>query len=265
MLRVLVLLLALGPALNVRSARHLEPPDTAPTVSAAVSLTDALEEVAKAYRAKGDGDVRFNFGPSNMLARQIANGAPVDLFISADEAQMKVAAAAGAIDTKTIVNLLSTRLAVVTRRGSGRRLRDWRDLEDPSVRRIAIGDPSAVPAGVYAKEFLQRVGIWDRLQPRLVPVSTVRAALAAAANGSADAAIVYETDAAGSQSVEVGFVVSGPQAPAIVYLAAITTHARNRPAAERFLRYLRSREAQSVFTRYKFTIPHPESPVPAPD
>lgn len=262
MRRVLALLLVLGSHLDGRVARPSDPPDTVPTVSAAVSLTDALEEVAKAYRAKGDGDVRFNFGPSNMLARQIANGAPVDLFISADEAQMNVAAAAGAIDTNTIVHLLSTRLAVVTRRGSGRRLRDWRDLEDPSVRRIAIGDPSAVPAGVYAREFLQRVGAWDRLQPRLVPASNVRAALAAAANGSADAAIVYETDAAGSQSVEVGFVVSGPEAPKIVYPAAITTHARNRAAAERFLRYLRSSDAQSVFIRYKFTIPHPALPVP---
>ncbi|OFW04826.1 MAG: molybdate ABC transporter substrate-binding protein [Acidobacteria bacterium RIFCSPLOWO2_02_FULL_67_36] len=240
-----------------------EPPETI-TVSAAVSLTDALEEVAKAYRAAGNGEVRFNFGPSNMLARQIVNGAPVDLFISADDAQMDVAVASGAMDPATRVNLLSTRLAVVARRGSGRRLRDWRDLEDPSIRRIAVGDPAAVPAGVYAKEFLQRVGAWDRLRPRLVPVSTVRAALAAAANGSADAAVVYETDAAGSQSVEVGFIVSGPQAPTIVYPAAIATHTPNRAAAERFLKYLRGSEARSVFARFKFLIPHPALPAPAP-
>ena len=97
-----------------------------------------------------------------------------------------------------------------------------------------------------------------------MPVSTVRAALAAAANGSADAAVVYETDAAGSQSVEVGFIVSGPQAPTIVYPAAIATHTPNRAAAERFLKYLRGSEARSVFARFKFLIPHPALPAPAP-
>ena len=229
------------------------PPDARPlTVSAAVSLTDALEEIARAYSRSGGGAIRFNFGGSNALARQIAAGAPVDLFISADEAQMDVAEAAGAIDPATRTPLLTNRLAIVTRRG-GPRVTDIRALTGESVRRIAIGDPAAVPAGVYAQRYLRTVKLWDALQSKLVPVGNVRAALAAAASGSVDAAFVYETDVASSPDVALAFVVSGPDAPRIVYPAAITRRAGDRAAALRFLQFLSGPEAGTVFARYGFT------------
>src|SRR3954464_3204634 len=167
------------------------------TVSAAVSLTDALTAAAQEFARAGGGTIRFNFGASNVLSRQIVNGAPVDLFISADEAQMDFAARSGAIDVKTRVPLLGNRLAVLTIPG-GPAVANVRDLLEPSVRRIAIGDPAAVPAGSYAREYLQRLGLWEKLQARLVPVANVRAALGAVENGSADAAFTYESDAIGA-------------------------------------------------------------------
>lgn len=221
------------------------------TVSAAASLTDALEAIAEAYSASGGAAVRFNFAGSNVLARQIVSGAPVDLFVSADPAQMNVAAASGAIDESTRIDLLANRLAVVIRPGT--RVPDARALARKDVGRIAVGDPAAVPSGVYARQFLESAGLWDALEPKLVPVGNVRAALAAVENGSADAAVVFESDAAISQQVALAFVVSGPHAPTIAYPAAVVRRSANRAAAVRFLAFLRSPAASAIFERYKFT------------
>lgn len=217
-------------------------------VSAAISLTDALREIEMAYRAQGGGALRFNFAASNVLARQIAHGAPADLFISADQAQMTYAVVRGAIDQE--LPLLRTRLAVVTPSGQGTSVRDAAGLL--RLRRIAIGDPMAVPAGVYAKQFLQKIGVWDALRPRLLPLANVRAALKAVQSGGADAGIVYEPDAVATAAVDLAFVVSGPAAPEIIYPVAIVKASRNKAAARRFLDFLRSPKAASIFERYRF-------------
>lgn len=224
-------------------------------VSAAISLTDALQAIEKAYLAAGGAPVQFNFGPSNSLARQIVNGAPVDIFISADEAQMDYAARQGAIDMPSRRDLLSNRLAVVTPRGRTATVHEVRGLAQDSIRRIAIADPEAVPAGVYAKQYLEKQGMWDQLQPKLLSLTSVRAALAATETGGADAGIVYESDVAASSKVDLAFVVSDAAAPRIIYPAAIVARSRNKDAAARFLAFLATPEATGIFTRYKFGSP----------
>jgi molybdate transport system substrate-binding protein len=194
--------------------------------------------------------VRFNFAGSNTLARQLANGAPADLFISADEAQMDVAAQAGAVDPSSRVDLLSNRLAIVARPGTPP-IGAAADLARPGIGRIAIGDPLAVPAGVYARRYLESSGLWRSVADRIVPVGNVRAALAAVMNGSADAAIVYESDTVTAGSLK-SVIISGSGVPRIVYPAAIVTRAANRAEAQRFLRFLRGPQAATVFARYKF-------------
>ncbi len=222
------------------------------TVAAAVSLTEALEEAARAHTAAGGAPVRFNFAGSNTLARQLVNGAPADLFISADEAQMNVVMAAGVIDRATRVDLLSNRLAVI---GLPDRppIRDIRMLLSPGIRRVAIGDPAAVPAGVYARQYLEASGLWEALQAKLVPTANVRAAVAAVENGSADAAFVYESDAATTTSAATALIVSGAGAPRIVYPAAVIAGSPRRDAAVRFLAFLGGPEAAAIFRKYKFT------------
>ncbi|HET9012560.1 MAG TPA: molybdate ABC transporter substrate-binding protein [Gemmatimonadaceae bacterium] len=217
---------------------------------AAISLSDALEAIAKEYAAAGGGPVRFNFAGSNTLARQLANGAPADLFLSADEAQMDVAARAGAVDPASRVNLLGNRLAIVARPGTPS-IDAAADLARPGIGRIAIGDPLAVPAGVYARRYLESAGLWPSLADRIVPVGNVRAALAAVMNGSADAAIVYESDTVTAGTLK-SIVIAGSGAPRIVYPAALVTRAANRAEAERFLAFLRGPQAAAVFARYKF-------------
>jgi len=223
-------------------------------VSAAISLTDALREIERAYLSDGGGPVRFNFAGSNVLARQIANGAPADVLISADAAQMDYAERAGGIDASTRHALLRNRLAVVVPSGARLVMTGPRDLAKPSIRRIAIGDPAAVPAGRYARQYLETAGLWTPLQRKLLPLANVRAALAAVESGGVDAAIVYESDAAASTRVSLAFVVPDGEAPPIIYPAAILSRARNRGAAERFLAFLRGERARTIFERYRFRV-----------
>lgn len=232
-----------------------QPDQSGILVSAALSLTDALWEVAKAYVAAGGRPVRFNFGASNVLARQIANGAPADVFISADEVQMDYVQKAGAIDPATRVALLGNRLAIVVPSGRPLGGSDARALADARIRRVAIGDPAAVPAGVYAKQHLERVGLWNALQAKLLPLANVRAALAAVESGGADAAIVYESDVVSGKRVDLAFVIEGPDAPRIVYPAAIVVRSKNRGEAQSFLAFLRGSAAAAIFRRFKFRVP----------
>ena len=222
------------------------------TVSAAISLTDALESLQPLFVRHGLPGVRINYGSSNMLARQIVRGAPVDVFISADEAQMQVAETAGAIAPGTRVNLLGNRLAIVTRLSASSTAADAQALTRNDIRRIAIGDPNGVPAGVYAREYLRRVGLWERLQSKLVPTQNVRVAVAAVENGAADAAIVYESDVSSSRRLKVGFIVNGADAPRIVYPAAIAARSRRRDDGVRLLKFLCGPEAARVFEQHRF-------------
>jgi molybdate transport system substrate-binding protein len=224
-------------------------------VSAAVSLSAALEELGPQYTRETGVPVRFNFAASNILARQIVEGAAVDAFISADEAQMRLVAEAGLLHAGTRVVLLTNGLAVVTRRDWVRPLRQLADLAGPDVKRIAVGDPAAVPAGVYARRALERAGVWLHVQPRLVPTVSVRAALAAADEGNADAAIVYRTDVAAARHARLAFVLGPREAPPIIYPAAVTTRAPNPEAARAWLEWLRGPTARATFERHGFGVP----------
>ena len=225
------------------------------TVSAAVSLTDALTAVAEAYARTG-ATVRFNFAASNVLARQIVNGAPVDVFISADEAQMDVVAAAGMLAAGTRVDLLRNQLAVAVPNDRPRKLTGIGGLTDPAFKRIAIGDPAAVPAGVYAKQYLEKEGLWSPLQPRLVPTGSARAALAAAESGAADAAIVYRTDVRTALKATVAWVVPIDRGPRIVYPGAIVRTTATAGESKRFLDIQRGDAAARIFERFGFVINH---------
>ena len=222
-------------------------------VSAAISLSGPLQEIAKAYQAQGGGEVRFNFAASNVLARQIVNGAPADVFISADQAQMDYAQRESAIEAGSRVRLLRNRLAVVTQSARTVSWRDAKALVGGDVKRIAIGDPAGVPAGVYAREYLEKTGLWHALEPKLLPLANVRAALGAVESGGADAGFVYESDAVSSPRVRIAFVIEGANAPEIVYPAALTARSRNRGAAATFLDFLRTPTATAIFARYKFS------------
>lgn len=222
-------------------------------VSAAVSLTEVLHQVAPIYEAKTGERVVLNLGASNTLARQIAFGARVDLFISADEAQMNVVAAQ--VDSSSRVDLLSNRLAIAVPDDRPRSMASARELLDPAIRRIAIGDPAAVPAGVYAKQYLQTLGIWPDLSMKVIPSGSVRLALAAVESGAADAAIVYHTDIATDAHAREALVIPAAEGPRIVYPAALVRGGKNPEGGRQLLAFLRSPEAIAIFTRSGFLTP----------
>jgi molybdate transport system substrate-binding protein len=221
-------------------------------VSAAASLTDALTDIARRYEAGTGQAVALNFAASNVLAQQVISGAPVDLFIPADEAQMDAVEAEAVPGTRG--TLLSNQLVVAVPSDRPRRMTTAGDLLADDMRRIAVGEPAAVPAGVYARRYLESLGIWEALQPKLVPMGSVRLALAAVEQGAADAAIVFRTDLASSRGATSAFEVPLDEGPAISYPAAILRTGQHPDAARRFLAYLRGPEARAIFAAAGFIL-----------
>ena len=219
-------------------------------IAAAASLQDALRVITLNYQRSSNDRVLFNFAGSNVLALQIRAGAPVDVFLAADEETMNSVVALVSARRP----LLSNTLVVV----SNIPLRNARELL--RARRIALGDPNAVPAGVYARQYLQRIGLWRDLLPKIIPMENVRAALASVDGGNVDAAIVYKTDAMLARRARVAFEIDGPDAPHIVYPVAIVRSSRHPAAARRFFGYLTSPEAAAVFRRFGFVTLPPTRP-----
>lgn len=220
-------------------------------VSAPISLTEAMTAIESAYAAAGGGPTRISYGSSNGLAQQIVKGFPSALFISADERQMNVVEAAGRLVPGTRVKLVGNRLAIVARRETA--LTDARSLAGPAIRRVAIGDPDAVPAGVYARAYLEKLGLWSTLQPKLVPVLNVRFAISAVDSGGTDAAFGYENDAVRYAGRHIVVVLDGPDAPPVTYPAAvIRTGRRAEEMAARFLTFLCGEQAAAIFAQHHF-------------
>jgi molybdate transport system substrate-binding protein len=224
------------------------------TVSAAASLSDVLNDLAKRFEAASGVRVQINAAASNTLARQIVDGAPVDVFISADEAQMTAAETSGRIAKDTRVALLSNHLVIVVPQDVRNAIDRPADLATSRIRRVAMGQPDSVPAGVYGRMWLETLGLWASVKPKLVPMATVRAALAAVREGRADAGIVYATDALTTRAVRIVYRVPPGDGPRIVYPAAALA-GPNEADARRFLAYLQSPEARRVFEAAGFSVP----------
>ena len=222
-------------------------------VFAAASLTDAMKELASAYESKSGNKLLFNFAGSNALARQIVEGAPADVFFSADEIQMDNLAKAGLIDSSTRVDLLSNTLVIVVPEEAPAELTPAALIE-PAIKRLALADPKSVPAGVYAREYLTKLGLWNAVAPKVVPTENVRAALAAVESGNVEAGIVYKTDAKISKAVRIAYEVSAAEGPKISYPVAVVKGTRHADAAKSFLQYLKSEPALAVFKKYGFIV-----------
>ena len=223
-------------------------------VSAAASLTDVLKEIAPTYEKQSGHKLNFNFGSSNMLARQIQEGAPADLFLSADEAKMDALEKAGFILAKTRVSLLSNELAVVVPSDSKLTVASMKDLADTKIKRLALSEPKTVPVGIYAREFLGKEGVWPQVLPKVIPTENVRASLAAVESGNVDAGIVYMTDALISKKVRLAYVLPADKGPKISYPVAITRECGALSATSDFLDYLKSKPVAEVFKKNGFIV-----------
>jgi molybdate transport system substrate-binding protein len=248
--RRLSIVFALAAALFAGAARAEEV-----LVFAAASLAEALGEIAKASEAATGDRVVLNLGASSVLGRQIEEGAPADLFFSADEAKVDRLELRGLVADGTRRDLLSNRLVVVVAAERGAAVASAADLATSKVRVLALAEPQTVPAGIYAKEYLRRAGLWRRVIDKVVPTENVRAALAAVEAGNADAAIVYQTDVGIARNVRVAYEVPRELTPRIVYVAAVVKGAAHEAAARRFLDHLGGEAARTAFDRYGFLPP----------
>ena len=244
--RLLVALVLASAITGPRAARAGDP-----LVFAASSLIDALTEIGKAWQREKGSHVDFAFGASSDLARQVEQGAPADVFFSADPAQMDRLEAAGLVAAADRRDLLSNSLVVVVPADSPLRIEAPGDLA--GLDRVAIADPDAVPVGKYARAWLERAGAWEKVLPRVVRTLDARGTLAAVAEGHAAAGVVYRTDAATSGKVRVALEVSREQGPVIVYPVAPLRDARHAAARE-LAAFLASAEALRVYERHGFVV-----------
>ena len=225
-------------------------------VYAAASLRDSMLSIATEYEKNGRTRILFNFGSSGDLARQTVAAGKADLFLSADEKEMDRVAAKGLLEEGSRRNLLSNRLVVIEPIDSKVFSTPFavEMLLKSEVRRFSLADPETVPAGRYAKAWLEKKGVWERIRPCVLPAVDVRAALAAVESGGAQAGIVYRTDAALSKKVKVVHEVPPEEAPRIVYVLGAIRERPNAAEARRFAEHLGSDDARKVFERFGFIV-----------
>jgi molybdate transport system substrate-binding protein len=221
-------------------------------VSAAASLQGALKEIEKDYKQKyPQVQITYNFASSGTLQRQIENGAPVDIFLSAGKSQMDELEKQNLLLDGSRLDLLGNELVLIAGKDS-QDITELKDLAKPSVSQIGIGVPETVPAGKYAKEALVNLQMWEPLQEKYILAKDVKQVLTYVETGNVEAGFVYLSDAAGSDKVKIIESLPSDSHSPIVYPAAIIKEAKNRENAEAFLKYLQGADAQKILERHGF-------------
>ena len=232
-----------------------QPPEVQLTVSAAASLQDALAELKQSYEKDHPNvKVLINFGASGTLQKQIEQGAPTDLFISAGKKQMDELLQNGLIDDKWQRPLLKNDLVVIV---PNNQVAEWTGLEPlgtEQVKRIAIGAPESVPAGSYAQEVLKKAKLWEPLADKFVLTKDVRQVLSYVETGNVDAGFVYRTDAITANKALIAYTVDSSMHKPIVYPMGIVKATSHPTEAQEWYQYLSGEEASHIFERYGFHL-----------
>ncbi|HTY43500.1 MAG TPA: molybdate ABC transporter substrate-binding protein [Thermoanaerobaculia bacterium] len=223
-------------------------------VFGAASLTESLQDLGAAWTAKTGQKVSFSFAGSSDLARQIQAGAPADVFFSADTAKMNALEKAGLVKAADRREFLSNALVVMVPKDSTAKVTSAQDLT--AFSKIALADPAAVPVGVYAKKWLTGLGLWDRIEPKLVPTLDVRGSLSAVESGGVDAAIVYRTDAAIAKSAKIVYTVT--DGPEILYSVAPVASSKHGADAAAFVAFLAGPDGRAEFEKRGFLVKSPK-------
>lgn len=227
------------------------------TVFAAASTTNAVTEIGRLFEKGKTGKFRSSFASSSTLAKQIEQGAPADVYISADIKWMDYLETKKMIAPGTRFNLLSNRIVLIAPKDSSINHIDIRPGLDLvkllGDGRLSMGDPDHVPAGIYGMKAFEKLGIWSSIENRVARTRDVRAALALVERGETPLGQVYATDAAISDKVKVVGIFPQDSHPPIVYPVAIVA-GRKSEAAEQFIEFLKGPEAKAIFEKYGFTV-----------
>jgi molybdate transport system substrate-binding protein len=232
--------------------------ETPLTVFAAASLTNALQDLGVRWMADGHGKIVFSFAASSTLALQIEHGAPANVFLSADEKWMNDLARHDAIVAATRFDVVGNSLVLVEPKAGMKPVTLTAGVSlDPILGpggRLAVGDPAHVPAGIYAQQALQKLGLWTALQKRLAPADSVRSALRLVELGEVPAGIVYATDVGVSPKLAIAGTFPPSSHDPIRYPAAVVKAGDTKPARS-FMSFLKSQEAHDIFEHYGFSNP----------
>ncbi|MEG0278883.1 MAG: molybdate ABC transporter substrate-binding protein [Morganella sp. (in: enterobacteria)] len=225
-------------------------------VFAAASLTNAVDEISAKYKQEKNAEVVASYASSSTLARQIENGAPADIFISADQKWMDYAQEKNLIVNDTRKTLLGNELVLIAAKDSKidkieiNKQTDWVKLLDGG--RLAVGDPDHVPVGIYAQEALENLGAWKVVDPLLARTNNVRSGMALVERGEAPLGIVYGSDAVASDKVKVVAIFPADSHKPVEYPIAILKESKNADA-KGFYDYLQTPQAKEIFKRYGFS------------
>ena len=223
-------------------------------VSAAASLTDCMDEMKELYESEHPGvTITCNYGSSGALQQQIEQGAPADVFFSAGKKQMAALQDKQLMADDTVSDMLENKVVLITPKEGGQLLADFDALKGETIKKIAIGDPASVPVGQYTEEIFTNLDLQDALKDKLVSMSDVRAVLSAVETGNADAGIVYETDAKISDKVQICCQAPTGSHTQVIYPIGLTAQGAENQAAQDFLSFLKSEQAQQIFIKYGFT------------
>lgn len=223
-------------------------------ISAASSLTEALTEIQKEYIKESDNVLLFNFGASGTLQTQIEQGAPCDLFFSASKANMDALEESGLIDAESRIDLLGNELTLIASAEKEGEIKSYESLGSSEIERISIGTPELVPAGKYAQESLESLGIWDEVQSKIIYGKDVKQVLEYVETGNVDCGIVYRSDTLNLKSGAVIMNLPEESHGKIVYPVALTHGAGQNEAALKFYDFLQTDYAKGVFEKYGFTV-----------
>lgn len=226
------------------------------TVFAAASTTNAVTDIGKLFESQGKGKIQASFASSSTLAKQIENGAPAEIFLSANEKWMDYLEQKKLVQPGSRIDYLGNSLVLVAPADSQLKAEikpGFPLLEWLGQGRLSVGDPDHVPAGIYAKAALTKLGVWDQIEPRLARAADVRGALALVERGETPLGIVYATDAAITPKVKVVGVFPEDSHPAIVYPLALVG-GKVSPTAKAFYEFLRTPEAKAIFNKYGFAV-----------
>src|SRR5699024_437187 len=217
------------------------------------SLTDAMDKITEKYEAEHPGiDLEFNFAGSGKLAQQIQQGAPVDVFISANESWMDKLVNDKEIDEKERLDVTGNRLVMITQNDTDIQYDSFDDIDESELDQIAIGNPKSVPAGEYTKEVLNHLQKWDELEDQFVYAKDVRQVLTYVESGNVDIGFVYESDALSADNVKVITYSNPEDHDEIIYPGAILNDSAMQKEGKKFLQYLTSEEGQEILEKYGF-------------
>jgi molybdate transport system substrate-binding protein len=255
-LALLCLCLCVGGGFSAAGAPRSRHADL--TISAAISLKDALDAMERAYASQAPGvSLAMNYGASGTLQLQIEQGAPVDVYISAAPKQMDELASKGMLLEGTRRDLLRNGIVLIVPKGSTLGVSSFQDLLKPEVKRVALGEPVTVPAGKYAQEVLAHLGIYDQVNAKAVLVEDVRQVLTYVETGDVDAGIVYTTDALSSNKVKIVAKAPANSHKPVIYPVGVIKTTKYPAAAEAFEDFLSGPQGRAIFEKYGFSLAGP--------